>query len=302
MTTHFDRHVLYPNPTETASVRSRWDSTYNPFAAGRVMKMTAVPCPAYAFISAVAAWATVICGCEGVPESGRQLLIRACRDYERGDLKAAEHAAREFIRDHPFSPAAAEALYLRGLCRTRLNRRALAKADFAAAAAKAARNDLKAYCAAMLGNFACEDGDAERAVSHYAEAAPVLPVRPPGDDILFRYGSCLQRVGRWKDSRLIFSRLLHEYPNSRRVPDARRRFAWPYDAFAIQCGAFDRLDEAHHAAAEWTRRGLNVTVEFIDLEGRGRWRALEGRYETYAKAIAGLPAVQRIVPEAAVVP
>jgi len=241
-------------------------------------------------------------GCGGVPEPGRRLLVRAGSDYGRRDYAAAERAASEFIADYPFSSAVPEALYLRGLCRTRLNQRVSALADFTAAAAKAGRDDVKAYSLAMLGNLAYEDGDAEKAVSHYGEAAPGLPARPPTDEILYLYGSSLQRVGRWRESRLVFSRLLHEFRNSPKARDARRRFAWPYDAFAIQCGAFDRVEEASAAAAEWASHRLTVTAEFIDLQGGAMWRVLEGRYETYAKAVAGLPRVRSIAPEAVVVP
>ena len=154
----------------------------------------------------------------------------------------------------------------------------------------------------MLGHLAFEDGNHAVAVSYYADALPHLPNQPPTDEALYRYGGCLQHLGRWDEAKAPFSRLLHAFQDSAHVAAARRRFAWPHPWFAIQCGAFGRVDNANQLAADLSRKGLSAKATFAELDGQGLWRVLSGQYPTYAAALADLPRARAIQPGALIVP
>ncbi len=241
-------------------------------------------------------------GCEGVPPGGREMLARANTAYARGDYAAGNASAGEFLRRFASSVGAGEAYYLRGLCRVRLGQHDAARADFAAGAAIADRPELKAYCQAMLANLAYDRGEIDAALAGYAASVPYLPARPPTDEILFRYGVCLQRTGRWEEARHVFSRLLDEFATSREADAARSRFAWRHDYFAIECGVFRHVGEANRAAGRLRDLGLDTSVEFVRLDGQAAWRVLSGRYPTYNEAADGLARVRAIEPQARIVP
>jgi TolA-binding protein len=247
-------------------------------------------------------FAVLLSGCQGVPPAGRQMLLNANRAYTRGEYAAGERSATEFLRSFPSSSAIGEAYYLRGLCRLRLDQRDAARADLTAGAAAADQSELRANCQAALADLAYEDGDMKTALAGYGAAAPHLPAQPPTDQVLYRYGVCLQRAGRWGEARHVFSRLLDEFGSSREVAAARCRFAWPHDYFAIQCGTFRRVDDGNKAAGDLRHKGLIASTEFIELDGRTVWRVLTGQYVTYEKAQTDLPRVRALVPEAAIVP
>lgn len=256
------------------------------------------------------AWPTVIgaavlltCyGCADLPPAGRQMLLTAAGRYSAGQYGAAQQAAETFLRQYPGSPAAAEARYVRGLCRLRAEQPEAARADFAAAAEGAQRPDLRAYALAALGNLAFAAGDLGEAARYYARAEPDLPMRPPADEILYRYGLCLQRAGRWGEARRQFSRVLHHFGDRPAAAGARRAFNWPHDYFAIQCGVFRRADNAERAVADLGRRGIPAKAEYSSVEGEAAWRVLTGMYPTYEQARADLPRVRRAEPSAIIVP
>lgn len=245
---------------------------------------------------------TWVTGCEGVPPAARQMLLTANENYQRGQYLAAEQSSTTFLHHFESSPAAGEAYYIRGLSRAQQHQEAAARADFQAGAKRATRDDLRAYCHAMLGNYAYEDGDVAAAAGHYAAAEPNLPRESPTDLILYRYGVCLQRLGRWKDARQRFSRLLDQFASSPRADAARRLALWPNDAFSIQCGAFGRVDNANAVAGTLRKRGLSPETVYLDLGGTPMWRVIVGRYATYAEARADLARVRAIEPTALVVP
>lgn len=240
-------------------------------------------------------------GCGEASPAPRRLLTDASERYAAGDMRAAESLSNEFLKLSAGSPAAGEAHYLRGLSRVRQGNRAGARADFLIGESHW-REDVAAYSQVMLANLAWDAGDLEAAIERYATALPRLPLRPPTDAVLYRYGVCLQRVGRWGEARHAFARLLHQYGESAEAAAARRRFAWPTDHLTICCGAADRLEDAERIARGLEGRGLAVSSQYLDLDGRARWRLLTGHYNTYAAAVADLPRVRAIVPEATVVP
>lgn len=246
--------------------------------------------------------AGVLAGCDAVPPAGRQMLLSANDAYARGEYNAGERAAAEFLKTFPSSSAVGEAYYLRGMCLIEMKQREAGRASLTAGAAKASREDQRATCQTALANLAYEDGDMNAALAGYATAIPYLPERPPTDEALYRYGVCLQRLGRWGEARRIFSRLLDQFPGSRMAGAARSRFAWRHDSFAIQCGTFLRVDEANQAADVLKDKGLSAAVEYVELDGLAAWRVLVGEYATYEKAQGDLTRVRLIVSQATIVP
>ncbi len=245
--------------------------------------------------------ATAVAGCADMPPAGRELLLRIDQSYVGGAYADAERQATEFLTRFSSSPAVGEAHYLRGLCRVRLNRPDEARADFVAGAASS-REDLAAYCEAMLGHLAFSAGDDEAAVGHYAVAVSRLPPRPPADEIHYRYAVCLQRVGQWAEARRVLARVLDAFGEGPCGEAALRRMAWRHEYFAIECGAYPRVDEATRAAGALGRRGLTVSIEFSAVDGKGAWRLLTGRYATHQLARADLPRIQAVEPGAKIVP
>lgn len=230
------------------------------------------------------------------------MLLTAASQYSAGHYAAGQQAAETFLRHYAGSPAAAEARYIRGLCRLRADQREAARTDFVEAAEQAQRPDLRAYALAALGNLAFSAGDLPEAARYYARAEPDLPMRPPADEILYRYGVCLQRAGRWGEARRQFSRVLHHFGGRPAAAWARRGFNWPHDYFAIQCGVFRRADNAERAVADLGRRGIPAKAEYSSVEGDAAWRVLTGMYLTYEQARADLPRVRRAEPSAIIVP
>jgi TolA-binding protein len=241
-------------------------------------------------------------GCEAVPADGRELLLAANQSYARGDFATGQRAASTFLHRYATSPAASEAYYLRGLCRVSTGEQDAARSDFEACVAGAQRDDLRGYAQQMLGNVAYAAGDWAAAADAYAAAIASPAGGAVSAETLFRHGRSLQRTGRWADARQVFARLIDQDPSSPRVPTAKRLFAWPEDAFAVQCGAYRQMRHADAAVERLRRQGVTVKRMFSEVDGSGLWRLLTGRYVTYDEAQRALAQVRATVPDAVIVP
>jgi len=244
-----------------------------------------------------------LAGCVQLPPEGRRRLIEADRQYEQGHYRTARDALSGLIQAYPDRAEIAEAYYVRGLCHLKLNRRTAAREDFEQALRRSNRQDLTARVHACLGSLAYEQGDFAQAIDHYQQAIPDLPDKPPLDEVLYRLGVSLQRVGRWDDARAAFSKLFWKFPGSRIEPDARRRFRWPYEYFVIQCGAFERLRGAEDLMRQLSQKGLRHTQWRLETRrSKVIYVVQVGRYKDYAAAKADLPTVRRIVSDAFIAP
>lgn len=249
---------------------------------------------------------TAVAGCGELPPAGRNMLRSGSQAYREGRYDDARTVLTQFLSQYGATDPAAEAYYVRGLCRLRQRDREGARKDMHLAVGHTGNEDLLARARAVLGSMAYEDGDWAAAVEHYAPAVTRLPPAPPLDQILYRHGVSLQRLGRWAQARDQFSRLLQAFPNSSTVPHARRAFSWRQDWFSIQCGAYQQRGSA---ATEAGRLTAALKAGDLKAEHRLDWRGGQavyvvrvGRFPTYAEAVRRLPHVRRQVPDAFIVP
>jgi len=266
--------------------------------ASRLVRRRLAP----AVVVASGIWLAAGAGCATVSPAAAELLKAVDQDYRAGRWRAAESQASGFIRQYPASPAVAEAYYLRGMARFQQGLIAQAEGDFQRALAASRRQDLSARAHAMLGHLAMQRDDAAAAVQHYRVAVADLPERPPKDEVYYRYGLALRRIGQWDEARLPLARLIERYPQSRYYQAAKRRLAWPGRYFSIQCGIYRKLENARRQVRRLRAAGLDAR-QSIDVSGKdAQYVVLLGRYSTYGAAKADLARVKAVVPDAMVVP
>jgi len=252
---------------------------------------------------ALATWFILPAGCAHLGPAERQALIQANEMYARDQTSAAVARLDRLISDFDQAPEIAEAYYLRGLCRTRKGELQAAREDFKRAIDRSKRADLTARCRASLAAIAFREGDWLEAANLYEEALDGLPVQPPSDEIRFSAGVAAQRAGRWKDAAIHFARLLREFRDRPLAADARRMAAWRHEYFAIQLGAYQDAANAEKTVSTYKARGLpQVVVQHLPRGGQSLWVVMAGQYATYSKALAALPRVRGVEPNAHIIP
>ena len=224
------------------------------------------------------------------------------RFYRQGLFPEAEQAATHVIDTEGGRPGAAEGYYIRACARSQVGRQDEARDDYERAVLLSKRNDLTARARAALGTLAADSGRYQGACEHFEKAVDQLPSRPPLDEILYRYGLSLQRVGRWREGRRVLGQILLKFRGRPVEEAARRLFSWPDDFFAIQFGAFRRRSNAESLAGELRQAGWDASVRTEIRSGHGAYLVRGGRYETYAEARQALDRARVIEPEAFVVP
>ncbi len=194
------------------------------------------------------------------------------------------------------------ALYLRGLAQTRAGNRTGAKADLQRAASGNSPADIRWRAQSQLGTLAYEDGQWRQAAEAYAGAAQDAPRAPPTDLILFRLGTCYERLGQWPKSRQLFERLVREFPKSSVAADAQRRLQLKPDHFAIQCGVFADAKNADYLVTQLGRDGIQATVRREPRGGVMSNVVVVGRMQNYEEALRELSRVKGYVPNAVLWP
>jgi tetratricopeptide (TPR) repeat protein len=222
------------------------------------------------------------------------------KQYARKNYLGAERLLTEAISKDPRSPAVAEAYYIRGLARLKLYRPNVAQQDFKRALGLATREDLKGNVYVCLGSIAFEEENWDQAYQYYRKAEKNLPLLSPGDWILFRLASSAQRSGRWDEGRKYFARILREFPDSEVARSAARYVNCQY--FTIQTGAFANMVGAQTQMMELQRAGLPVRSNPVNINGQMLKGVYVGRYNDYSKASKGLAKVQKVIPNARIVP
>jgi len=254
------------------------------------------------FCLAAAVAAAAAGGCERLPVSAVQQIRQANDAYLHGQLTRGEQLLNPVIARYPDQPDVAEAYYLRSLCRTVTDRREEARSDLRTGLGMADRPELVGLMRAQLGNLEYEAGRYDEAARQYSQARPYLPLRPPTDRVLLRYGISLQRSGQYSAARRMLLELLARFPIGPTTNDAQTRLAWPHDFHSVQCGVFTKADSAQAAARDLRDRGLAAT-SWQERGGENvRYVVRTGRYPTYAEAEAALPQVRALVPDAFIVP
>lgn len=245
---------------------------------------------------------SMLAGCITLPPAQRQDLQRASQLYTQGRYHSATAKLDDIIKTHPQALEIAEVYYLRGLCRLKGRMPQRSADDFKKAISKSRRKDLTARSKASLAALAFKAGKWKQAADLYAEALPDLPDQPPKDKILFSAGLCLQRIGRWKESRRRFNELLNTFGNRPLAKDARRMVRWDHPYYAIQVAAFSSAQSASRMVQELRREGFDATQEFLPRNRRSLWIVMTGSYPSYEDAVLGLKHVNRSHPDAFIIP
>lgn len=239
-------------------------------------------------------------GCSMVNPDLAEGIREGQKQYARKNYLGAERLLTEAISKDPRSPAVAEAYYIRGLARLKLFRMNIAQQDFKRALALATREDLKGNVHVCLASIAFEQEDWDTAYKYYKAAEVNLPILSPSDWILFRLASSAQRSGRWEEGKKYFARILREYPDSEVAKSARRYMNCEY--FTIQTGAFSNSLGAQAQASQLQQAGLSARVDVVNMNGKSLKGVFVGRYNYYSQASKGLAKVQKVIPEARIVP
>ncbi len=243
-----------------------------------------------------------IAGCIGLPPDAREQLLDATREYDQGHHRSAERKLSTLILAHGDKSEIAEAYYVRGLCNLRLRCRDAARNDFSRALEGSTRGDLKARAHACLGSLACDDEDYLGAIGHYEVAVEGLPNEPPLDEIFYRLGVALQRVGRWRDAREVLPKVWWSFPGSSVEAAARRRFNWPFEYFVIQCGAFERVGGAENLIRRLSQHGLKARRRCDFRQDNVVYVVQVGQYRDYASARGDLQRVRDVTADAFIMP
>ncbi|MBK8268938.1 MAG: tetratricopeptide repeat protein [Planctomycetes bacterium] len=197
-------------------------------------------------VSAVIASVPLVAGCATpTPDAIKQVSL-AEQDYRRQNFQDAEAKLNRFIKQYPNAPESAEAYYLRSLCGARRSNKVMAEADARQCIKLAKDKQLAANAHATIATLCFEANRDSNAIEHFSAALAVLPDKPPADLLRFRYATCLQREGRWSESRTQYIAVCTKFPGSDIASLAKRMQDWPHDSFAIQCGAFREKNPPAH--------------------------------------------------------
>jgi tetratricopeptide (TPR) repeat protein len=241
-------------------------------------------------------------GCERLPVSTVKQIREGHQAYQQQNYAGAGHRLSAAIASYPSHPDIAEAYYVRGLTRLKGGQTEQARQDFLAGLRLAERPELRALLQAQLGNLAYESGLYEAAVARYRQALHGLPERAPTDRVLLRYGISLQRCGQFREAKLVFADLLTCFPHGAVAADARRRAGWVGDYYAIQCGVYAQQPNAQATARQLRAKGVKASAWRETRNGSIRYVVRAGRYAHRADAERDLAEIQRIIPDAFVVP
>jgi tetratricopeptide (TPR) repeat protein len=239
-------------------------------------------------------------GCNAISSEQMSLLAEGHQAYAQGQNAVAVRQLSRFVSEVPERAETAQALYIRALCNTKLQRRGAAYADLQKALELPADEDTQWHVAATLASLYFDDGHWEAARRYYAGAAARMPAAPPLDMVHLRHGQCLERLGRWSEAQAAFTQAARQFPNTACGRLARRRLELRANCFAIQCGSFADQANAAKLAARLQAGGLAAWVR-RDPSG-GRCVALVGHYPTYADAQRALDQVRGQVRDAVIWP
>ncbi len=242
----------------------------------------------------------LLAGCQRVDPKLKSGLKEGEKLYSEGNYLGAERKLSTAISVGPSSPAVAEAYYLRGLSRLKLNRLILAEQDFQRTLKVTNREDLKTNANICLGSIYFKQKKWEKSYIHYQSSAHKLPILSPNDWVLYRLGLDSQRTGRWDEGKRTFARLIREFPGSEAAKLAKLKINYHY--YTIQAGAFSSSARARRRVASLKRVGLPARIENAEADGKSLKVVIVGNYDDIYEASRELREVKRQVPDARIVP
>lgn len=245
---------------------------------------------------------TVFCGCASLPADAVRRIEQAQTHYDGNRFVASTRALSLVISNYPETKGVDTAYYLRGMCQYREHREDAARADFELALRHSTGADITARASAQLGHIAYQRKAFEAANRSYAQAVESAGDGAFMDQVYYRYGDSLQKVGRWEAGRKVLPKVWSLYPSSTLVGYAKMKFGWPHEYHSIQCGAFDRSDLAQQMANDLRRRGFEASAE-VNLRGQRVKHVVHvGRYRVFKDAESDLPRVRQLAADAFIVP
>lgn len=245
--------------------------------------------------------AALSAGCDsGLSLEAQKLLTSGQSSYQSGDDAAAIRAMDQFLAENGRSKRADEAYYYRALARQRAKDLPGATADFNQVMQKTSSSQLKAMAYKGMGDIAYEREDMPLAESMYRNALAGLDEsKRPADEVRYRLGRALQRLGRWQDADLQFSRMIKLFEGSELALRAGRLYS--ATAWTIQMGAFRDKRSADSLAQKYkSENRVHCVVQMIQADVGTMFAVQTGRFPAYDLADAELAKVRTVSPQAEV--
>ena len=162
---------------------------------------------------------------------------------------------------------------------------------------KTGKPELRGKAALALGDLAWDAEDMPTAADRYRTAVDNMnaSVRP-ADHAAYRLGCALQRLGRWEDADLQFSRVMELFPSEELAERSARRIHG--QSWTIQIAAFDDRARAEAAVKELADQGVRADVSPAMGRGKPVFVVQSGRFATWEQATAALPSIKKVQPDA----
>ncbi len=241
-------------------------------------------------------------GCATLPADAVHRIQKASEHYSAQKYTDAERLLNVVISNHPRTEGVGDAYYLRAMCRYQQKQDEQAKDDLQLALQTTQRTEVLCKSHAQLGHLEYQREHYDAAARHYGSALPHYPDGPSKGEVYYRYADSLQKIGQWSQARETLPKVWHLFPSSPLAGYARLKFRWPHEYLAIQCGVFDRSELALMLRDRLLDRALPATIEVDSQSRRARHVVYVGQYRNYRSALADLPRVQQVAPDAYIVP
>lgn len=246
--------------------------------------------------------AVAAAGCEN-PQA-QQLLTAGRSAYLSGDDVTTTRCMNQFLSDNPRSSRADEAHYYRGLARYRQKDLSGAQGDFYEVVQHSSSGGLKALSQKAIADIAYDREDMGLALSMYTQAlAGMDQSKRPVDEVRYRLGQTLQRLGRWHDADLQFDRLIYQFGDDEWAKRAARYIR--ASAWTIQVAALKDKKSADAVAARIATEmkakykpdeQVAMYVHPVQSDTGHLFAVQVGRFPTYDLAMAHLKRVRAIDP------
>lgn len=259
--------------------------------------LTQVKAPGW--IAALAA-GMALAGCALSPQA-REQLQNGQQAYLANDDSAAIQWMSRFVEENPRAAERDEAYYWRGLAEYRKGELQAAQQDFEATLKLTKRSDLTGLSAKALGDLAYDRSSMGEADGYYQRAiANLLEGSKPMDEVLYRRGEALQRMGQWQDADLQFSKLIHNFAGGELAKRAGRLIHCR--SWTVQVAAMKERAAATDLAGRLKAKKLNAFVQSFLSDGEPLYTVQVGRFADYDDAAASLAGVRKFADGAFVAP
>lgn len=228
-------------------------------------------------------------------------LAEGERAYRQKRYRLAAEQLTTFLDQHPESPEAQRAKYVRGMALARTGQRAAALDDLERASL-AADGEIAWRARAALGVLHFEDHRWPQAGEAFDRAIDQMPPAPPMDALLYRLGLSLERSGRWSDALEAYRQITLEFPGGRYARHAHRRLQLRADSFSVQLGVFGSRRNADRLVRELRQQNVPAYVREELRDGERCFVVVAGRYNAYEDAIQALARMKGYVPRAVLWP